>query len=326
MKCFCLPYNGDTEFILGYCRRNADFIHEVYGAEGTFATGRLTHHVDEQELISLISMLKKLDIKFNYLLNSISIKSYITQQERLLKHLNSLKEVGLSELTVSHPHMVKVLSEMGFKVSTSLVQNVRTIEDKNWAEFFGYSRIICSDDLNRRFSELKNLITNSHLPIEIIVNNMCLPSCPLRHSHYELEAYGGECGWNTELKKAKKQVVLCRSLWRNNPEAFLKSSWIRPEDIGRYLDIGVKYIKIAGRDRCSESLRKTFDYYISGECTGSVFDYLLPGVDPLNKYGLPYIDNKKLGEFFNHVLSLSGGCPADCDNCIYCKTFINKII
>lgn len=326
MKYFCLPFNGDTKFILDYCKNHGDLIHEVYGAEGIFATGRFTHHVDERIICELIPKLKDLGIGFNYLLNSISIKSYISQQDQLQRHLENLKAAGLTTVTASHPHMVGLLRGMGFVVSTSLIQNIKTIEDKEWAERFGYSRIICSDDLNRRIVRLKGFVSSANVPVEIVANNMCLPSCPLRHSHYGLEAYGDEYGWDEQLKRTKKQVVLCRKLWGENPVFFLKSSWIRPEDIKRFLKIGVRFIKIAGRDRNSESLKQTFDSYLLGECKGKVFDYLLPGSNPVTKYNLYNFDNKQLEEYFAHIFSLHNGCLGNCNTCNYCETYIKSIL
>lgn len=326
MKHFCLPFNGDMDFILDYCNRHPDQIHEVYGAEGAFATGRYTHHVDAKSLSNLICRLKELGIGFNYLLNSISIRSYISRQTELFDHLKRLRDVGLTTITAAHPHMVGRLRDMGFMVSTSLVQNIKTIEDKDWAELFGYTRIICSDDLNRRTASLKRFLSVTHVPVEIVANNMCLPSCPLRHSHYELEACGNECGWDEQLKSCKRDVVLCRKFWRDDPAIFLKSSWVRPEDVQRYLDIGVQFIKIAGRDRASESLKQTFDYYLTGECHGQVFDYLLPGKDPVSKYGVPNFNNRQLDSYFEHILSNDNGCPADCNKCNYCETYLKLIL
>jgi len=326
MKHFCLPFNGDSAFILDYCHRHNNQIHEVYGAEGIFATGRFTNNVDNKIIANLIPRLKDLDVEFNYLVNSISVKNYIAHDDKLLKHLEKLKHVGLNNVTVSHPFMLKPIKELGFKVSTSLVQNIKTIEDKNWAEYFGYSRIICSDDLNRRISDLKKLILRANVPVEIVVNNMCLPSCPVRHSHYGFEAYIAECGKSEKFNTVKKVLVICRKMWGDNPTIFLKSSWIRPEDIKRFIDIGVKYMKIAGRDRSSESLRQTFDIYLSGEYQGFVFDYLLPGKDPLTKYGLHNIENKKLNKYFDYIFSFDNGCSGDCDFCNFCDKYLEHYL
>lgn len=324
--CFCLPYNGDSEFILDYCRRNADHIFEVYGTDGFFGAGRLSPPISSSGLFDLVPRLREIGVGFNYLLNSISIRTYLEREGELNQHLEQLKNAGVQTLTVAHPFMVKDLKEMGFRVSTSLVQNIKTLEDGRWAEFFGYDRLVFSDDLNRHVSRIRALLDRISIPLEVLVNNMCLPSCPLRQSHYGLEAYANECGRNACFLNNKKRIVLCRQLWNERPDLFLKSGWIRPEDVSRYLEIGVRYVKIAGRDRDSESLRKTFDYYIAGECEGKVFDYLLPHRDPMKKYGLPNWDNKMLDNYFEYILSPEGGCDGDCDRCHYCNKYLEEYL
>lgn len=324
MKVFCIPFNGDIDFITGYCKKNRQKIAEVYGSDGFFLAGRQTNTVVRDDFFSLIEQLSNLKVEFNYILNSISVIDYVERETLLVSHLEELRNRGVNTVTSAHPHMVPLLKKLGFKIATSLVQNIRSEEDIMWAQRFGYSRIICSDDLNRRIGELKSRIAISMLPVEIVANNMCLPSCPLRHTHYSFESLIHNREMTNELRKCKKEIVLCRSMWASEPSLFLKSGWVRPEDVEKYLEIGVNRIKIAGRDRDSKSLKQTFDYYLSGKCEAGVFDYLLPGCDPREKYGLNNINNKELDSYFGHILN-EKYCHGQCKECTFCDEYWREL-
>ena len=101
--------------------------------------------------------LNEIGIGFNYILNSIYVENYIEHTDELATFLARLREAGVENVTAAHPFMVEMVTSLGFKTVTSLVQGIRTIEDVKWAEYYGYSRIICSDDLNRKYREMKSL-------------------------------------------------------------------------------------------------------------------------------------------------------------------------
>lgn len=324
-KIFCVPFNGDFDFCLAYAREHRDAIHEFYGSDGEFLAGRYTNRVPLDELGAFVKELGELGIGFNYLLNAISVEPLIEDQKHLLDHLARLRSFGVSAVTLTHPHLVKAVKELGFSVSTSLVQNVRERADVAWAQAFGYDRIICSDDLNRQVGRLKNLLDVAQVPVELIANNMCMPSCPLRQTHY---SFDGLLNVSEEERARyigmKRSIVLCRGMWKDDPAIFLKSGWMRPQDVQRYLDLGVSYIKLAGRDFASPVLKQVLDLYLAGSHEGGVFDFLRPLTDPMEKYGLENVRADALDEFFDFFFD-GDGCQGFCDECHHCDTYAKQV-
>lgn len=327
-KVFCLPFNGDVDFTIEYARENHDRIYEFYGTDGLFHSATYGKKVDDASFRKCVSVLQGLDIKFNYLLNAIGIDDYIAREGMLFRHLDSLRPYGVSMVTLSHPAYVSKFKSMGFCVSSSIVQDIKTIPEVKWVEKFGYDRVICSDNLNRQISQLGELLTATVLPVEIIVNNICLPSCPLRHSHYS---------WNNmlsfacsdsyaSLKEKRSQIVKCREMWKEDPILFLKSSWIRPEDIARYLNLGVSLIKIGGRDVDSDRLSSVFDIYLSGNYKGCVLDYLEPHTSLREDHKINDIRNEKLDFFFASLFANPDLCAGNCHTCTYCDDCLAKLL
>ena len=323
-KNFCLPFNGDVSFTLRYASAHRDQIYEYYGSDGYFITGRNGGKVTKNDFIDMILNLQELGIGFNYLLNALNIEEYIRNEDEIMGHLRELKQLGLEYITIAHPSFVKKLHDIGFKTATSLVQNLYALQEIEWAEAIGYDRIICSDDLNREYWTLKQIILEQEKPIEIILNNICIPFCPFRHSHY---GFDGRLNTDVRYKFKKKDIVLCRSIWEQDPVSFLKSGWIRPEEVEKYYEIGVSYFKIAGRNYTSENLEKLQDIYLSGHYDGYVFDYLKPGIDPQQKYNLKNIKNKDLDDYFFHFFnSPETGCKHQCKKCNYCEKVMERLL
>ena len=86
-KIWCLPFNGDIDFALNFASDNNQFIYEFYGDDGFFSSSRHSQNIPCEDLSRLVSGLGKLNVKFNYTLNSLNLEAYLAQKKALILHL-----------------------------------------------------------------------------------------------------------------------------------------------------------------------------------------------------------------------------------------------
>jgi len=66
----------------------------------------------------------------------------------------------------------------------------------------------------------------------------------------------------------------CSHMFLSQPVEFLRSPFIRPEDIHAYRDVGMDVIKLSDRTEAVEFLLRTARAYASGRYDGNLFDLI----------------------------------------------------
>lgn len=141
-------------------------------------------------------------------------------------------------------------------------------------------------------------------------------------------------------------------------EEYIKSPWIRPEDVKEYENIGVEHFKITERDFPTAEIIKRVKAYSEREYNGNLLDLIqghgwniskeqlsikgndkkltskneiikeickIRGLGCERKYPKHiYIDNQKLNGFIDYFKA--GYCNGNCFNCNYCKKIANNVI
>ena len=107
-----------------------------------------------------------------------------------------------------------------------------------------------------------------------------------------------------------------------DPAAFLKVTWIRPEDMQAYTDAGIRYFKLQGRQTVMDGdPLRAVTAYADGRFEGDFKDLLfLFAPSPAFQAG---IDNRKLDGFLRRV-----GIPwlhQTCGVCDYCGAFAARL-
>lgn len=324
-KIWCLPFNGDIEFALDFTKKNSNYIFEFYGDDGFFSSSRHCQNKSCTDLAKLVKELSKMNVRFNYTLNSPNLEGYLIHENALFLHLKELKELGVQSITTTHPAFLEMLKELDFSVSASAVQCISSAPQAIQAERIGFDRILLVEDLNRNIKSLKEIIEAVSIPTEIIINNLCFMNCPWRISHYAIDGIRTPKIDKKTWNHYNEMMLKCRNRWRENPANFLKSTWVRPEDIKHYRRLGIKYMKLVGRDWPSERLEKVFNIYFNQSCDGFVFDYLRPGYNIKEKYGIRNLRNYELDDFFGFFFENGNSCSGLCNKCRHCETYAKEL-
>lgn len=301
-------------------------------------------------------------IKFNYLFNGSCLANKEQDYEwrkQLHDFLNYLKKVGVNALTVSNPFLlmfVKKYFTNDFTVRVSTFACIDSYEKAKYWEDMG-ADYICVDfvKINRDFRTLKYMCENlKKAKIELLVTNSCLKNCPMIHTHTNGLSHASDKD-NKNDNYQDWGLFFCQKKELFNIEEYIKSPWIRPEDLHYYEQIGIEHFKITERGFPTEELIKRVEAYVNRKYDGNLLD-LIQGHGVIEKedltlkrnnvetiseiyneikrirgLGCPreakrhiYIDNRKLDGFIEFFIN--GNCHNECDKCNYCKVISKKVI
>ena len=301
-------------------------------------------------------------IKFNYLLNGSCLSNNeqdINWQDDFKKFLNYLKSVGVNALTVTNPYILQFIKKYfkdDFTVRVSTFACIDSYEKAKYWEQMG-ADYICVDfvKINRDFKVLKYMVDNlKSSKIEILVTNSCLKNCPMIHTHTNALAHAS-MKYNKTSNYEDWSLFYCQKKELENLEEYIKSPWVRPEDIKYYEEIGIEHFKITERDFPTPELVKRVKAYTKRKHDGNLLD-LIQGHGCLVNNNLElkkknvstreeiyneikrvrglgkarecenhiYIDNKKLENFIKFFVE--NKCTNQCDKCNYCKKIANNVI
>ena len=322
---------------------------------GTISYEMLTRHVKK---------VREADIKFNYLLNgscTSNVEQDTTWQNHFKEFLNDLKNIGVNALTISNPFLVQYVKKYfpdDFMIRISTFACIDSLEKAQYWENFG-ADILCVDftKINRDFKTLKNMVDGlKKSRIEILVTNSCLKNCPMIYTHTNSLSHASQ---RTDREKLYEDwgLLYCQKQELLHIEQYIKSPWVRPEDIKYYENIGIEHFKITERGFPTKELVKRVRAYSERKYDGNLLDLIQGhGVEekqslekaPIRKKlinrtdiyeeikrvrGLGqkreferhiYIDNNKLEGFLEHFVQ--GKCNGKCEECQYCLNIANKVI
>ncbi len=339
MKHFSIPADFKKETIDKYDELNKKYknsrVSETYGCVTTgnvFGSGRLVRQMLKTGLDDLqeyIEYSREKGIDYNYTLNP----SYIANKEftregviEIKKFLNRLYEVGVRCLTVSIPSLMELVRETNpdFKIRVSTICRVNNVSKAMFYKSLGASQIVLDESINRKFSTIKDIREAFDGRVEILANQLCDLNCIYRMFHYNMissEALGTVN--DVCVNFFEHRCVLQQFKDRSN---LLKLSWIRPEDLKHYSDVGIEYFKLQGRHTYTQGGDpvKTAECYLSESFDGNLMD-LITMFAKLTSFSI-YVDNKKLDGFLEPFYKNKNFCDFNCVKCDYCETFARKSI
>ena len=217
---------------------------------------------------------------FNYLLNGScqdNIQYLQSQRKDILEMLDWLIAVEVDSVTISSPYLYHLVRKYAprLKIYVSVQENINNIfQIKRWDEM-GVDKITLSVlDLNRNFSLLRDLRKKIKCDLQLIANLKCLLGCPSYHCHSNLNAHASQSQHRLKGYLIDYYTLRCNYTRLNEPTEFLKSLWIRPEDVHYYEEIGINWLKLVGRQMNSESIHRISKAYNLRRYDGNLLDLL----------------------------------------------------
>jgi collagenase-like PrtC family protease len=188
----------------------------------------------------------------------------------------------------------------------------------------GADKIVTEESINKNFFALKSIREAFGDQVEIIVNQICDKECLYRMFHYNM--ISGDMVGTTSKVSINYYEHRCVLQQLKSLDNLLKLSWIRPEDIKYYSQIGISYFKLQGRHTFVQGGDpvRTLKAYFDESFDGNLMD-LLSMFAKLTGFSV-YVDNKKLDGFIKPFFEKENFCKNHCSICRYCESYAKKCI
>jgi len=290
---FSLAANYDSELIPQLAPYPVD---EVYGKfpDDGISGGRpryLATPVSETTMRQYIRELDRHGIAFNYLLNGACFGNREwtrSWQKKLTALLARLSDLGVTRLTVSTPFLLELVKRRfpEFKVKVGIYAQVDTPRRARYWEGLGADAItVESFSINRNFPRLAAIRQSVKCDLQLIVNHVCLLNCPMQSYHQNGFAHASD---DTSTLFIDYCLLRCSRLRLTDPSQFIKATWIRPEDLGAYEEMGYTTFKLLERGIPSVELLRRVKAYSERRFDGNLAELLLSYgfKDPVRKESL----------------------------------------
>ncbi|NLC71142.1 MAG: peptidase U32 [Desulfuromonadaceae bacterium] len=258
-------------------------VHEVYGKfpSDLVGGGRPSYMgtpLSFRKLRRYVADLKKYGIAFNYLLNSSCLGNREWDgrwQRNLCGFLNRLDNAGVERVTVATPYLLELIKIRfpQFQVKAGIYAQIDTPERARFWEDLGADALTLeSFSINRDFKRLTRIREAVSCELQLIANHLCLPNCPMQPYHQNGFSHASDGSRNLYLDYC---FLKCTLLRLKEPMLFVRSAWIRPEDLPEYEKIGYTSFKLLERGIPSENLLQRVEAYGNRSFSGNLADLFL---------------------------------------------------
>jgi collagenase-like PrtC family protease len=276
-----VPANYDLEVVPELARYP---VTEVYGKlPGDLVGGGRPSYMGTplgaRALARYVAVLEQHGIAFNYLLNSScqGNREWTRRwQNRLMRLLDWLGDIGIRHVTVSTPFLLEIIKARfpKFTVKVGIYAQVDTPRRAKFWEDLGADAInLESFSINRDFSRLAAIRDSVRCDLQLIANHCCLPNCPLQSYHQNGFAHSSDGSRTIFIDYC---FLRCSQMRLEDPSLFIKSAWIRPEDLSRYEKLGYTTFKLIERGMPSVELLKRVAAYSARRFDGNLAELILP--------------------------------------------------
>ena len=281
---FSIPTNWDKEFIAGLEKNNLiGNIREVYGklALDDVGGGRAASSlafVTKRTAGQHIKKLKSNGLKFNYLLNALCIDNIEFTREgqnRLRRLMDWLLSMDIDSVTIANPYLAMWVRKNYpvFSVSASANANIDSISKAKFWEGLGVGKITFPGiRANRDFDFIRKLRKTIKCKIQLIANNGCMLNCPDYINHVLMNSHASQAWHKRKGYIFDYHIIMCRLRRLEDPLHFIRSDWIRPEDVSFYEELGVDSIKLVDRRFSTKNLLMITQAYLTRSYSGNLLD------------------------------------------------------
>lgn len=329
-------------------------INEVYGSTKAmaFVAARPDFRLPDvrsDELENYVKRCNELGICFNYTLNTINpgSKRELTdwKKKAIQDYVNYLWDIGVYRVTIANPVIMEIVREVNkeieIEVSTILhidaVTQIKYLHDQ-----YNIKKVCCGIHKNRSVSFLKRaaeFCNDNGIIFEVLVNEFCSNAGPGYTTHC---SYRDSCyifhSTDITAEDAKSldgyPMQHCIKARDTDPFNWLRTRFVRPQDLELYRDIGITQFKVSGRTGTTEYITKVLEAYASEHFEGNLLELWKPletiynGESELDHQHEVYLETSLLDGFlkkrwFRHP-------DFDCANeicgttCTYCERYYKR--
>lgn len=221
-------------------------------------------------------------IGFNYLINPACLdnREYTRQgQAGLERLLDFVEECGVTSVTISLPFLLPIIKSRHprLKVRVGVYARVDCVAKARFWEDLGADCITLeSIAVNRDLAMLQAIRQAVRLELQLIANSNCLIFCPLSGQHMVNLSHASQKGHASRGFLIDYCALRCSAEKLAEPSHYLRSEFIRPEDLATYTDLGFHSFKILERGAPTAVLARRVQAYAEGRFEGNLLDLIQP--------------------------------------------------
>ncbi|MHB8174934.1 MAG: U32 family peptidase, partial [Nitrospirota bacterium] len=114
------------------------------------------------------------------------------------------------------------------------------------------------------------------LELQLIANSNCLMFCPLSGQHMVNLSHASQKGHRSGGFMIDWCALRCSYVKLREPVNYLRSEFIRPEDLGQYRILGYNNFKILERGAPAAAMLRRIEAYSRGSFDGNLLDLIQP--------------------------------------------------
>jgi collagenase-like PrtC family protease len=235
-----------------------------------------------RELRKYIESANKKGIGFNYLLNAACMDNseYTRKGQKALRAaLDFAESIGAGSVTISLPSVLPVVKRHNpsLRVRVGVYARVDCVaKAKFWEEMGADCITLESISVNRNFKLLTAIRKAVNLELQLIANSNCLMFCPLSGQHMVNLSHASQKWHKSGGFMIDWCALKCSYLKLREPVNYLRSEFIRPEDLGQYRILGYNNFKILERGAPAAAMLKRIRAYSGGSFEGNLLDLIQP--------------------------------------------------
>jgi collagenase-like PrtC family protease len=224
----------------------------------------------------------KSGIGFNYLINPACLdnREYTRPgQADLERLLGFVEECGVTSVTVSLPFLLPIIKRRHprLNVRVGVYARVDCVSKARFWEELGADCITLeSIAVNRDFDVLQAIREAVKLDLQLIANSNCLIFCPLSGQHMVNLSHASQKGHRSRGFMIDYCALRCSAEKLADPSNYLRSEFIRPEDLKVYTGMGFNSFKILERGAPTPVLASRVRAYATGRFEGNLLDLIQP--------------------------------------------------
>ena len=263
----------------------------VGGGRAPYLIGRVTR----RRLRRHVADAHRGGIRFNYTLNATSMGNRewsIGGQRQLARLVDFLADVEIDSITVAIPYVLEYVKRrvpsMEVTVSTQAIV-ASPDRARRWEDLGADGITLSVLDVQRDFAILAAIREAVNIPLQLIGNLTCIQGCPAGHYHANLNAHASQTGQSRFV--IDYCTIECNRQRIAHPDEFVRSGWIRPEDVHHYEKVGVDRIKLVTRGMRTDALVPIVQAYGERRSPPDLMD-LLPTPDKSLVFSKPSLMHK----------------------------------
>lgn len=271
-------------------------VDELFGAcdDSPLGHGRpraITPPVTWRQLGRHIARCRDAGAGFNLLLNPLCLEAQeesLKLERQLRSTLQRAVSLGATGVTVAHPWLVGLAAETPLRIRVSVFVGICTIEQAlYWQNLGAHVLALDTHVLGRDLPVLRRIVEAcASSDAELPVNIGCLLRCPLARTHAARLSHSSRPG----AQPVDPCTRWCLQEKRNDPFNVIRSDFIRPEDLSRYEETGVRHFKIVDRSCSSDVLVERVTAYHDRRWQGDLLELIGPRGSAPRRRRLPILD------------------------------------